>query len=187
MIDKERIEKAVREILYAIGDDPERDGLKETPSRVARMCEEIFAGVGRDPALEVKLFREDNLKGMISVKDIPFYSMCEHHLMPFFGCVHVVYIPRDGKISGISKIARVVDILSKKPQFQERLTREIGETIMNGVQAQGTAVVIEAEHLCMAMRGIRKPGAQTVTSDFRGILETEAGMRAEALQLLKKY
>jgi GTP cyclohydrolase I len=177
----------VREILRAIGEDPEREGLKETPLRVARMYEEIFAGVGRDPAPEIKLFKEDNLAGMISVKDIPFYSICEHHLMPFFGYIHVVYIPQNGKIPGISKVARVADILSKKPQLQERLTREIGETLMNGIKPLGTAVVIEAEHLCMAMRGIRKPGAKTVTSVFRGILGTDAGLRAEALGLLKKH
>jgi GTP cyclohydrolase I len=187
VIDKSRIEKAVSEILLAIGEDPERDGLKETPMRVARMYEEIFAGVGRDPASEIKMFRENKLKGMVSVKDIHFYSVCEHHLMPFFGHIHVVYIPRDGRIAGISKIARVTDILSKKPQLQERLTHEIGETLMNGMQALGTAVVIEAEHLCMAMRGIRRPGAKTVTSDFHGVLADDAELRAEALKLLNEH
>ncbi|MDR3171117.1 MAG: GTP cyclohydrolase I FolE [Treponema sp.] len=185
MIDKERIEQAVREILGAIGEDPEREGLRETPARVARMYEEIFAGVGRDPAEVIKVFREDSLEEMVVVKDIPFYSICEHHLMPFFGSIHVVYIPQDNRILGLSKVARITDILSKKPQLQERLTREIGDALVKGVAPHGTAVLIEAEHLCMAMRGIRKPGAQTVTSDFRGSLRTDTSLRAEALKLIK--
>lgn len=185
MIDKERIEHAVREILSAIGENPEREGLRETPARVARMYEEIFAGVGRDPAEVIKVFREDSLEEMVVVKDIPFYSICEHHLMPFFGSIHVVYIPQDNRILGLSKVARITDILSKKPQLQERLTREIGDALVKGVTPHGTAVLIEAEHLCMAMRGIRKPGAQTVTSDFRGCLRTDPGLRAEALKLIK--
>jgi GTP cyclohydrolase I len=184
MIDKERIEKAVREILCSIGDDPRREGLRETPARVARMYEEIFAGIGRDAGGEVKLFHEDGLEGMVAVKDIPFYSMCEHHLLPFFGNVHVVYIPQNGKILGLSKVARIADLLAKKPQLQERLTREIGEALMKGAEPLGTAVVVEAEHLCMAMRGIRKPGSKTLTSDFRGVFHSDAALRAQALQLI---
>ncbi|MDR1030109.1 MAG: GTP cyclohydrolase I FolE [Treponema sp.] len=185
MIDKKRIEKAIQEILKAIGDDPDREGLKETPARVARMYEEIFAGIDHDPAQEIKLFKEESLGDMVAMKDIPFYSMCEHHLMPFFGHIHVVYIPKNGNILGLSKIARIVDVLAKKPQLQERLTQEIGDVLMKGAEALGAAVVIEAEHLCMTMRGIRKPGAQTLTSDFRGLLKTDTNLRAEALGLIR--
>jgi GTP cyclohydrolase I len=185
MIDRERIENAVREILCAIGEDPDREGLKETPARVARMYEEIFGGIGRDPVEEVKLFNEESQEEMVIVKDIPFYSICEHHLMPFFGHIHVVYIPQNGKVLGLSKIARITEVISKKPQLQERLTRGIGDTIMKGAESLGAAVVIEAEHLCMTMRGIRKPGAKTVTSHFRGLLRTDPVLRAEALGLIK--
>jgi GTP cyclohydrolase I len=186
MIDKARIEAAVREILLAIGENPEREGLQETPRRVARMCDEIFSGVGRDPLQEIKLFHEKSNEQMVIVKGIPFYSMCEHHLMPFFGSVHVVYVPQDGRILGLSKVARIADTIAKKPQLQERLTREIGETIMQGAQPHGTAIVVEAEHLCMAMRGVKKPGAKTITSDFRGIFLENAALRAEALMLIKQ-
>ena len=185
MIDRERIEKAIREILYAIGEDPDREGLKETPNRVARMYEEIFGGIGRDPSEEIKLFTEASQETMVLVKDISFYSICEHHLMPFGGHIHVVYIPQDRKVLGLSKIARIAEIVSKKPQLQERLTTEIGETIMKGTEALGAAVVVEAEHLCMTMRGVRKPGAKTITSDFRGVLADDTNLRAEALRLIK--
>jgi len=185
MIDKERIEKAVREILCAIGEDPNREGLKETPGRVARMYEEIFGGIGRDPTEEIKLFEEESHEAMVVVKDIPFYSICEHHLMPFFGHAHVVYIPENRKVPGLSKIARIVETASKKPQLQERLTREIGASIMKGADALGVAVVLEAEHLCMTMRGVRKPGSKTVTADFTGCLITDTALRAEALSLIK--
>lgn len=184
MIDKKRIEKAIQEILKAIGDDPDREGLKETPARVARMYEEIFAGIDHDPTQEIKLFKEESVGDMVAMKDIPFYSMCEHHLMPFFGHIHVVYIPKNGNILGLSKIARIVDVLAKKPQLQERLTTEIGDILMKGAEALGAAVVVEAEHLCMTMRGIRKPGAQTLTSDFRGLLKTDTSLRTEALDLI---
>ncbi|MDR2634212.1 MAG: GTP cyclohydrolase I FolE [Treponema sp.] len=186
MINKEGIERAIRELLKAIGDDPDREGLKETPARVARMYEEIFAGIDHDPMEEIKLFKEDSIGNMVAMKDIPFYSMCEHHLMPFFGHIHVVYIPKNGNILGLSKIARIADVLAKKPQLQERLTQEIGDVIMKGTGALGTAVVIEAEHLCMTMRGIRKPGAQTLTSDFKGRFQTDSGLRAEALGLIRR-
>jgi GTP cyclohydrolase I len=185
MIDKERIEKAIREILYAVGEDPDREGLQETPARVARMYEEIFGGIGRDPVEEIKLFGEESQEEMVMVKDIPFYSMCEHHLMPFFGHIHVVYIPQNRKVLGLSKIARIAEVVAKKPQLQERLTREIGETIIKGTDPLGAAVVVEAEHLCMTMRGVRKPGSKTVTSDFRGVLRTDRALRAEALGLIK--
>ncbi|MDR2518160.1 MAG: GTP cyclohydrolase I FolE [Spirochaetaceae bacterium] len=185
-MDKKRIENAVREILLAIGEDPDREGLAETPARVARMYEEIFAGIGRDPLAEIKLFQEESRQAMVIVKDISFYSMCEHHLMPFFGHIHVVYIPQNRKVLGLSKIARICEVCVKKPQLQERLTREIGEALMAGAGALGAAVAVEAEHLCMTMRGIRKSGSKTVTSDFWGMLQTDGALRAEALGLLRR-
>ncbi|MHC6204783.1 GTP cyclohydrolase I FolE [Breznakiellaceae bacterium SP9] len=186
MIDTARIEAAVTEILLAIGEDPQREGLLETPKRVARMYEEIFSGVGRDPLKEIKVFHEKSNEQMVIVKDIPFYSVCEHHLVPFFGVVHVVYMPQDGRILGLSKVARIAEAIAKKPQLQERFTREIGEAIMAGTSPHGTAIIVEAEHLCMAMRGIKKPGAKTVTSDFRGVFLENAALRAEALLHIKQ-
>lgn len=184
MIDKERVKAAVREILIAIGDDPDREGLLETPDRVARMYEEIFAGLHKDPKEEVKVFQEENHEEMVLVKNIPLYSVCEHHLLPFIGMAHVVYIPRKGKIMGLSKLARIVDIVSKKPQLQERLSSEVADTIMETINPLGVAVVVEAEHLCMTMRGIRKPGAKTLTSALRGIIKTEAKTRSEVMSLI---
>jgi len=184
MIDTERVKAAVREILLAIGEDPDREGLRETPDRVARMYEEIFAGLYADVKSEVKIFQEDNHEEMIMVKDIPLYSICEHHLLPFIGVAHVVYIPRKGRILGLSKIARIVDILAKKPQLQERLTSEIADIINEAVNPMGVAVVVEAEHLCMTMRGIKKPGSKTVTSALRGSMRTDARTRAEAMALI---
>lgn len=184
MVDTERVKAAVREILLAIGEDPDREGLRETPDRVARMYEEIFAGLYADVKSEVKIFQEDNHEEMIMVKDIPLYSICEHHLLPFIGVAHVVYIPRKGRILGLSKIARIVDILAKKPQLQERLTSEIADIINEAVNPMGVAVVVEAEHLCMTMRGIKKPGSKTVTSALRGSMRTDARTRAEAMALI---
>ncbi|HHW48797.1 MAG TPA: GTP cyclohydrolase I FolE [Clostridiaceae bacterium] len=184
MVDTERVKTAVREILLAIGEDPDREGLRETPDRVARMYEEIFAGLYADVKSEVKIFQEDNHEEMIMVKDIPLYSICEHHLLPFIGVAHVVYIPRKGRILGLSKIARIVDILAKKPQLQERLTSEIADIINEAVNPMGVAVVVEAEHLCMTMRGIKKPGSKTVTSALRGSMRTDARTRAEAMALI---
>jgi GTP cyclohydrolase I len=184
MIDKERVKAAVREILAAIGDDPDREGLIETPDRVARMFEEIFAGLHKDPRSEIKIFQEDNHEEMIVVKDIPTYSVCEHHLLPFVGVAHVVYIPRKGKIMGLSKLARIVDTLAKKPQLQERLTSEVANVIMEAIDPMGVAVVIEAEHLCMTMRGIKKPGSKTITSALRGTIKTDARTRAEVMSLI---
>jgi len=159
-MDLPRIEKAIREILLAVGEDPDREGLKETPARVARMYAEVFWGLTRDIQDDIKIFNEPGNDEMILIGDIPFYSMCEHHLLPFFGKAHVVYIPREGKILGLSKVARIVDTLSRKPQLQERLTSEIADTILGAVSPQAVCVVIEAEHLCMTMRGIRKPGSK---------------------------
>ncbi len=185
-MDLPRIERAVREILLAVGEDPDREGLVETPARVARMYQEVFWGLSRDVAKDIKVFNEPGNDEMILIGDIPFYSMCEHHLLPFFGKAHVVYIPRDGRILGLSKVARIVDTLSRKPQLQERLTSEIADTILLAVNPLSVCVVIEAEHLCMTMRGIRKPGSKTVTSAMRGGCRTDAKTRAEALSLINR-
>jgi GTP cyclohydrolase I len=184
MIDKEKIKKAVREILEAIGEDPDREGLLETPDRVARMYEEIFSGLHTDVKDVIKIFQEDEHQEIILVKDIPLYSMCEHHLLPFIGVAHVAYLPRKGRILGLSKVARIVDVLSKRPQLQERLTSEIADTIMEAVNPLGVAVVIEAEHLCMTMRGVKKPGSKTVTFALRGIFRTDPKARAEVMALI---
>lgn len=185
MVDKERVKAAVREILIAIGDDPDREGLIETPDRVARMYEEIFAGLHKDPREYVKVFQEENHEEIVLVKDIPTYSICEHHLLPFVGVAHVVYIPRKGKVMGLSKLARIVDTVAKKPQLQERLTSQVADVLMDTINPIGAAVVMEAEHLCMTMRGIKKPGSKTITSALRGIIKTDARTRAEVMALIK--
>lgn len=185
-MDLPAIEDAVRSILKAIGEDPEREGLLETPQRVARMYAEVFSGLHRDIGKDVKVFTETGNDEMILIGDIPFYSMCEHHLLPFHGKAHVVYIPRNGKILGLSKVARIVDTLSRKPQLQERLTSEIADKIIEAVDASAVCVVIEAEHLCMTMRGIRKPGSKTVTSAMRGGCRNDARTRNEALALINR-
>ena len=183
-MDKIKIEKAVREILEAIGENPDREGLVETPKRVANMYEEIFAGLEKDPMDDVKLFTEEHNDDMVIVKDIPVYSMCEHHLLPFYGKASIAYIPKNGKIFGLSKLARIVDTFAKKPQLQERLTNEVADFICKAADPLGVAVVIEAEHLCMTMRGIKKPGAVTQTSALRGVMRTNTRTRTEALMLL---
>ncbi|MBQ4271168.1 MAG: GTP cyclohydrolase I FolE [Clostridiales bacterium] len=185
-MDLPAIEDAVRTILKAIGEDPDREGLLETPQRVARMYAEVFSGLHRDIGKDVKVFTETGNDEMILIGDIPFYSMCEHHLLPFHGKAHVVYIPRNGKILGLSKVARIVDTLSRKPQLQERLTSEIADKIIEAVDASAVCVVIEAEHLCMTMRGIRKPGSKTVTSAMRGGCRNDARTRNEALALINR-
>lgn len=184
-MDKERIERAVREILLAVGEDPEREGLLETPARVARMYEEVFLGLERNVKEEIKLFEEGDCEEMILVADIPFYSMCEHHLLPFMGKAHVVYIPSKGKVFGLSKLARIVDTLARKPQIQERLTAQIANTIEEAADPQGICVVLEAEHLCMTMRGIKKPGAKTLSSAVRGLMKKDPRSRSEAMDLIK--
>jgi GTP cyclohydrolase I len=184
-MDKEKIEKAVRMILEAIGEDPDREGLKETPTRVADMYEEVFAGLHRPYEEELTVFHSANHDEMIIVKDIPIYSFCEHHLLPFFGKAHVAYVPSKERITGLSKIARVVDMASRRPQVQERLTTQIADSIMKNLKPQGVLVVIEAEHLCMSMRGIKKPGSLSITSAMRGILR-EPASRAEAFSLIKR-
>lgn len=184
-MDKQRIENAVREILSAIGEDPDREGLQETPKRVANMYAEIFAGMEDDPKRHLKIFNESNNDEMVVVRDIPMSSMCEHHLLPFVGKAHIAYIPSDGKVIGLSKLARIVDSFSKKPQLQERLTSQIADFLEENLSPKGIAVVIEAEHLCMTMRGARAAGAKTQTSALRGIMRKDARTRAEAMSLLR--
>ena len=184
-MDKERIQNAVREILIAVGENPDREGLVETPKRVANMYEEIFAGLTEDPKQHIKLFNEQSNDEMVIVKDIPFYSMCEHHLLPFFGKAHIGYIPSDNKIIGLSKLARIVDNFAKKPQVQERLTSDIADFLNDNLQPKGVAVIMEAEHMCMTMRGARAAGSKTQTPALRGIMRTDAKTRAEVLSLLK--
>lgn len=183
-IDMEKIENAVRDILIAIGEDPDREGLKDTPSRVARFYEEAFAGMSQDPSknLEVKFI--ENHEEMVIVKDIPIYSMCEHHLLPFYGHAHIAYIPRHGKVTGISKLARVAEDFARRPQLQERLTSLIADTINDNLNARGSLVVIEAEHMCMTIRGIKKPGSKTITSAVRGIFEKNPATRSEAFSII---
>ena len=184
-IDQERIAAAVKEILIAIGEDPDRDGLLDTPARVARMYAEIAAGLHQDPADHLKTMFEADHDEMVMVRDIPMYSMCEHHLIPFIGQAHVAYIPnRDGNVVGLSKIARLVDGFAKRPQVQERLTSQVAKALEAHLQPRGVLVVMEAEHLCMSMRGVRKPGSSTVTSSVTGIFRENVATRAEAMRFL---
>lgn len=184
-MDKSRIEAAVREILAAIGEDPDREGLQETPARVARMYEEIFSGLEDDPTRHLKIFNEQDNQEMVVVRDIPIYSMCEHHLVPFVGKAHIAYIPDKGKVIGLSKLARIADTFAKRPQLQERLTAQIADFLYRELSPLGVAVVIEAEHLCMTMRGARASGAMTETSALRGVMRSDARTRAEAMSLLR--
>jgi GTP cyclohydrolase I len=184
LIDREAISKAVREIISAIGEDATREGLVDTPTRIAQMYAEVFSGLGQDPKeILAVCFEDEKHEEMVVLKDIPFYSMCEHHFLPFHGLAHVGYIPR-GRLVGISKLARVVEVLARRPQLQERLTGQIADTIMEALEARGVGVVIEAEHLCMTMRGIRKPGSRLVTSASRGIFRTYPATRAEFFSIL---
>jgi GTP cyclohydrolase I len=181
--DEAKIEQGVRLILEGIGEDAERAGLRETPERVARMYREVFAGIGQDASRLVTVVEGADHDEMIMVRDIPLFSTCEHHLIPFSGKAHVAYIPNKAQqITGLSKVARVVDLLSKRPQVQERLTTQIAEALDTALEPRGVFVVIEAEHFCMTMRGIKKPGAQTVTSAVRGLFRTDARTRQEAMQ-----
>lgn len=183
-IDHARIEAAVREILLAVGEDPDRDGLRDTPARVARKYEEIFAGLHQDPAHVLSAQFDINHEEMVLVRDIAVYSTCEHHLVPFHGVAHVGYIPaKDGRVTGLSKVARLVDVFARRPQVQERLTSQIADALMEHLGARGVIVVIECEHLCMSMRGVRKPGARTITSAVRGTFREQA-TRAEAMSLI---
>lgn len=184
-MDKERIERAFREILIAIGEDPDREGLVETPRRVANMYEEIFSGLNENPEKHLKMFREGQSDEIVIVRDIPMYSMCEHHFLPFVGKAHIAYIPNDeGLVIGLSKLARIVNSFARRPQLQERLTAQIADFIQKEMDPKGVAVVIEAEHLCMTMRGIRAAGSQTRTSALRGWIRKDARTRAEVMTLL---
>ncbi len=186
VIDKDRIEAAVREILIAIGEDPERDGLLRTPRRVAEMYAEICSGLHEDPSSHLTAMFEADHDEMVMVRDIPLYSICEHHLIPFHGHAHVAYIPGDdGRITGLSKLARLVDGFAKRPQVQERLTTQIADAIVEVLKPRGAFVMIEAEHLCMSMRGVRKPGTITVTSALRGMFKESPATRSEAMALLR--
>jgi GTP cyclohydrolase I len=186
-IDRPRVERAVREILLAIGEDPDRDGLARTPARVADMFTEIFSGLEEDPATHLTVRFDADHDEMVMVREIPLYSTCEHHLVPFIGKAHVAYIPGDdGRITGLSKLARLVDAFARRPQVQERLTTQIAETIDAVLKPKGVLVVIEAEHLCMSMRGVRKPGSLTVTSAVRGLFKTNAAPRAEAMGFIRR-
>lgn len=183
-MDTKRIEAAVREILAAIGENPDREGLAETPARVANMYAEIFSGLDDDPRQHLKIFNENKNEELVIVRDIPLFSMCEHHLIPFMGKAHIAYIPCEGRIIGLSKLARIVECFSKRPQLQERLTAQIADFIYDGLNPHGVAVVIEAEHLCMTMRGARAAGSETQTSALRGTMRSDAKTRAEVMSLL---
>lgn len=184
-MDLPRIERAVREILAAIGEDPDRDGLVDTPRRVARMYEEIFSGLGEDPGEHLSVMFEADHDEMVMVKDIPIFSVCEHHLVPWLGKAHVAYIPNDdGRITGLSKLARLIDGFSRRPQVQERLTTQVADRLEDVLAPRGVLVVVEAEHLCMSMRGVRKPGTLTVTSAVRGLMRDSAAARSEAMSFI---
>lgn len=182
-MDKNKIEKAVTMILEAIGEDPTREGLVETPQRVARMYEEIFSGLNQTAEKHLSKTFELVEKNMVIEKDIPFYSMCEHHLLPFWGKAHIAYIP-NGRVAGLSKLARTVELYAKKPQLQERLTMEIADALMEFLSSEGSLVVVEAEHMCMNMRGVKKPGTSTMTSVARGKFETDLNLKNEAYRLM---
>jgi len=184
MIDKKRVEQSVRLFLRAIGEDPDRPGLRQTPKRVAEMCGEIFSGIGADLSKVIKTIHSHPHDEIVLVKDIPFYSVCEHHLLPFPGVAHVAYIPQGNRITGISKLARIVDVAAKRLQTQERLTTEVADTIMAALRPKGVLVIMEAEHLCMTMRGVEKAGSKTVTSVVRGVFRRNAATRTETMALI---
>lgn len=184
-MDKKKIEKAVRDILVAIGENPKKKDLQETPRRVAEMYEEIFAGIRQDPEKELEVVLDQKHDEIILLKGIPLYSVCEHHLLPFVGRAHIAYLPKDGRVTGLSKLARVVEALARRPQVQERLTAQIAEIIMSKLKPKGCMVILEAEHLCMSMRGVKKPGTLTVTSAVRGIFQKNEKTRSETLALIK--
>lgn len=186
MIDQKKIEAAVLFILEAIGENPKRVGIANTPRRIAEMYAEIFSGMGVDPKAELMVGFEAGHREMVILRDVPFYSMCEHHLLPFYGVAHVGYIPnKNGRVVGASKLARVVEVCAKRPQLQERMTTQIADVICEVLQPDGVAVVVQAEHLCMTMRGIKKPGSNVVTSATRGLFRTKAATRAEFLALIQ--
>ncbi len=186
MIDPGRIERAVAELIEAIGEDRHREGLRDTPRRVAEMYAELFSGMEQDPREVLTVGFEEGHREMVISRDIPFYSMCEHHLLPFYGTAHLGYIPnKSGRVVGASKLARAVEILARRPQLQERLTRQIADAMMDAIQPDGVGVIVEAEHLCMTMRGIKKPGSNIITSATRGLFRSRPATRAEFLSLVK--
>lgn len=184
-MDKRKIMKAVTMILEAVGEDPKRKDLLATPRRVAEMYEEIFSGINRNPAKELEVVLDQKHDEIVLLKGIPLYSVCEHHLLPFLGKAHIAYIPKEGRVTGLSKLGRAIDILAKRPQVQERLTTQIAEVIMKVLRPRGCMVVLEAEHLCLSMRGLNKPGISTVTSAVRGVFRENEKTRSEALSLIK--
>lgn len=184
-VDQEKLARAASLILEAIGENVFREGLRETPARFARMFQELCYGVGVDAASEITCTFNEGSDGLVVVRDIPFNSMCEHHLVPFIGTAHIAYLPKGGVVTGLSKLARVVELTARRPQVQERMTEEIAEAIVAGIDPEGVAVLLEAEHFCMSMRGIKKPGAKTVTTIFRGELKDDLDKRREALSLLR--
>ena len=184
MFDRKKIEQAVENIIEAIGEDPNREGLIDTPKRVAEMYEEIFKGLKEDPAEQLEVLFTEQHDEMILVKDIPFYSLCEHHFLPFLGKAHVAYVPMNGRVTGLSKLARIVELYARRPQMQERLTTQIANLLMEKLDPDGVAVVIEAEHLCISMRGINKPGSSTVTSAVRGCFREDEKTRTEVLSFI---
>ncbi len=187
MVDEQKIQQAVRMILEAIGEDIEREGLQDTPKRVAKMYKEVFSGLHQDPRdILQKFFVSDEHEEMVLIKDIAFYSMCEHHLLPFYGKAHIAYIPAGGRITGLSKLVRVIEVIARRPQLQERLTSMVADVVMEMLTPKGVVVVVEAEHLCMTIRGVKKPGSTTVTSAVRGLFRHSPVSREEAFSLIKK-
>ncbi|MBB6443419.1 GTP cyclohydrolase I FolE [Bacillus benzoevorans] len=184
-MDSKRIESAVREILFAIGENPDREGLVETPKRVARMMEEVFAGLNKDPKEHARTVFYENHEEMVLIKDIQFSSMCEHHLVPFFGVAHIAYLPKNGRVIGLSKIARILEDVSKRPQLQERITSTVADLLMESLDPRGVIVVLEAEHMCMTIRGVKKQGAKTVTSAVRGTFKSDSKSRNEVLSFIR--
>ncbi len=181
-----KIENAVKDIIEAIGENPNREGLHLTPSRIALMYQEIFSGINKNPEDYIEVFKEEHHEELVLVKDIPFYSICEHHFLPFYGKAHIAYIPKEGRITGFSKLVQVIEVISSRPQLQERIVKETADTIMNVLNPHGVAVVIEAEQMCMSMRGIKKPGSITVTSAMRGAFMNSPALRQEFLSLINK-
>ena len=184
-MDINKIENAVKDILVAIGENPEREGLKQTPTRIAAMYKEIFYGINKNPEDYIEVFKEEKHEELVLVKDIPFYSICEHHFLPFYGKAHIAYIPKEGRITGFSKLVQVMEVISARPQLQERIVKEVADTLMKALSPHGVAVVIEAEQMCMSIRGIKKPGSVTVTSAMRGAFMKSSALRQEFLSLIK--
>jgi GTP cyclohydrolase IA len=184
-VNRAQIEEAVRLILEAVGDDPNREGVLDTPKRVAKMYEEVFEGLNQDPREYFDTIFSEEHEEPVLVKDIPFFSMCEHHLVPFYGKAHVAYIPRNGRVTGLSKLARAVEAVAKRPQLQERITSTVADVMMEKLEPHGVMVVVEAEHMCMTMRGVKKPGAKTITTAVRGTFADDSNARAEILSLIK--